>query len=128
MREPPYVLIVEDDRPIAEAVGLLLESEGFEVRVALEGDSALTECERRQPVCIVLDYNMPIMDGGALIEELRWRPHLSSIPIVLTSAMRDLELVARRLQIPYVLRKPFDGEHAARLVRRAIDESIRPAH
>jgi two-component system nitrogen regulation response regulator GlnG len=128
MRILPYILIVEDDRPIADAMRSLLESEGFEVRVAPEGDSALSECERQQPACIVLDYNMPVMDGGALIEELRWRPHLSSIPIVLTSAMRDLDVVARRLQIPYVLPKPFDAEHAAQLVRRAIDDAGRLAH
>ena len=128
MQPIPYVLIVEDDRPIADAMRLLLEHEGFEVCVAPEGDAALSECEKRQPACIVLDYNMPVMDGGALIEELRWRPHLSGIPIVLTSAMRDLEVVARRLQIPYVLPKPFDAGFAADLVRRAIGESTAHRH
>lgn len=118
-----YVLIVEDDRPIANAMRLLLEQEGYEVCVAPEGDTALSECERRLPSVIVLDYNMPVMDGGALIDELRWRPHLSGVPIVLTSAMRDIDAVARRFQIPYVLPKPFDAEQATRLVRRAIDES-----
>jgi CheY-like chemotaxis protein len=123
MGPAPYVLVVEDDRPIADAMRVLFEQEGYEVRVAPEGDAALTECERRRPAVIVLDYSMPVMDGGALIEEIRWRPHLSSIPIVLTSAMRDVDAVARRFQIPYVLAKPFDADHATDVVRRAIAES-----
>jgi CheY-like chemotaxis protein len=120
---PRSVLIVEDDRAIADAMRALLESEGYSVRVALDGDAALGECERQRPGVIVLDFNVPVMDGGALVEELRWRPGLSSVPIVMTSAMREIDAVARRLRIDYVLPKPFDVERAVQVVRRAMDES-----
>jgi CheY-like chemotaxis protein len=123
MSSNSYVLIVEDDRSIADAMRMLLEEEGYQVRVAPDGDAALAECEKSTPSVILLDYNVPVMDGGALVEELRWRPHLSRVPIVMTSAMRGLEAVARRLQINYVLPKPFDVEHATEIVRRALEES-----
>lgn len=118
-----YVLIVEDDQAIADAMKLLLEDEGYRVRVAGDGDAALAECERATPSVIVLDYNVPVMNGGALVEELRWRPGLSSVPIVMTSAMRGLDAVARRLQIHYVLPKPFDIEHATEMIRRALADA-----
>jgi CheY-like chemotaxis protein len=115
-----YVLVVEDDSAVSEAIRVWLEDEGYRVRIAPDGDAALAECEHERPTVIVLDFNVPVMNGGALVEELRWRPALSTIPIVMTSAMPDVDLIARRLQIEFVLHKPFDLEHASMLLRRAI--------
>src|SRR4051812_44832486 len=115
MNSSPYILIVEDDSAVADAMRMLLEEAGYVVRVAPDGEAALAECERSAPAVIVLDYNVPVMSGGALVEELRWRPRLSSVPIVMTSAMRGLDEVARRLRINYVLPKPFDIERATQI-------------
>ena len=57
------ILVVEDEEPIAEAVRVRLESEGYEVRVAGDGPQALRLAGEERPDLVVLDLMLPGMDG-----------------------------------------------------------------
>ena len=65
------VLIAEDNALLAKAIGMLLESHGYEVSIAYDGEQALTEVTRAQPDAVVLDIGLPEMDGVAVAMRLR---------------------------------------------------------
>lgn len=113
---PRTILVVDDDRPIAEALAGLLCEEGYEVRIAYDGQAALREFERRPVDLILSDVSMPRLDGPALVRRLRERGR--SVPVILMSA------VYQDVDIPGVafVPKPFDIGRVADLVARAVDQ------
>ncbi|MFL5850660.1 MAG: response regulator transcription factor, partial [Solirubrobacteraceae bacterium] len=60
---PPRVLVVEDDAEIAQALQRSLRMEGYEVRIAGDGESALAEADGFNPDLVVLDLGLPTVDG-----------------------------------------------------------------
>jgi len=80
MTERGLVLVVEDDRAIADLVGLYLRREGFGVHVETTGDGGLAAVRRLHPVAVVLDVGLPGMDGVEVCRRLRaaddWTPVL----------------------------------------------------
>ncbi len=104
------VLIVDDDRHIVGLLAALLEDEGYVVRKAYDGLSALQEAAIAPPDLVLSDVAMPRLNGIALAHRLRER----GIPVVLLSAaVADPELQ----DVPFVP-KPFDLEHIVGLVAR----------
>ncbi len=73
------VLIVEDERPLAHALQLKLEHEGFTVSVATNGQECLDFLDRQQFDIILLDLIMPVLDGFQVLEQLQ---HKSNPPAV----------------------------------------------
>jgi len=65
------ILVVEDNRDIADAVSFMLEQEGHDVRTAYDGASALNEAARHAPQIVVLDIGLPVIDGIEVARRLR---------------------------------------------------------
>ena len=65
------VLIVEDDRNIAELLQMYLEKEGYQVTTAADGGQGLAKFRSVQPNLVLLDVMMPVMDGWALCKAIR---------------------------------------------------------
>lgn len=86
-REPPSVLVVDDDPPILTLVAELLTDEGYRVRAVYDGLAALAEIERDPPDVVVSDVMMPRLDGIEFVRELRRHGH--PMPVVLMSAVYD---------------------------------------
>jgi CheY-like chemotaxis protein len=105
---PPRVLVVDDDPAIREFVGQALEEEGYEVRVAVNGQDALATLVEWQANLIVLDLMMPTMDGWTFREKQREMAALAEIPVIVMSAARNLVGQADRLAASALLPKPFD--------------------
>src|SRR5262245_51298579 len=86
-QRPKRVLIVEDDMEIREALALVLRDEGYRVDVSDNGLSALEQLRAGlAPDAIVLDLNMPVMDGWQFRTEVRRDARWASIPVVAVSA------------------------------------------
>lgn len=100
------LLVVDDDREIREVVGSLLESEGYEVRLAEHGLDALAQLDSFEPDLVLLDVRMPVMDGAEFVRRLRIRSPRPP-PVVLMSAYTDLADTAAELGLRYFLQKPF---------------------
>ncbi|MBE6946854.1 MAG: response regulator transcription factor [Ruminococcaceae bacterium] len=77
------VLIVEDDRNIAELLQLYLEKEGYAVTIAGDGGSGLEKFRAIQPDLVLLDVMMPVMDGWAVCKTIRAE---SQTPIIMLTA------------------------------------------
>jgi DNA-binding response OmpR family regulator len=80
---PPRVLVVEDDEEIAQALQRSLRMEGYEVRIAGDGDAALTEADAFNPDLVVLDLGLPKVDGMDVARSLRDR---GDVPILILTA------------------------------------------
>lgn len=119
------ILVVDDDEHIRELVCEALDLEGYEVRGARDGQAALDILASWSPSLILLDLNMPRMDGWTFCAVQRQRPELAGIPVALMSAAHNLH--ARELPCAPVaiLEKPFDLDDLLTHVAQALDGSAR---
>ena len=86
MKDRPSILVVEDDPNISRLEQLYLEKEGFEVRIADRGDTAVEEFRKMPPDLILLDVMLPKLDGIAVCQRIRER---SDVPIIMLTAKGD---------------------------------------
>lgn len=111
---PTSVLVVEDDAETREALGYLLEVEGYGVIAVANGQEALAVLQGGQDVCIVLlDLMMPVMDGWAFMAVRARHPALQAVPVVVISA---LDPPGAGLDAVACLSKPVDPETLIELV------------
>ena len=89
------VLIVEDEPEMRELTRHALEKHGWKVAEAGDGAEGLAQVDRAVPRMILLDLNMPVMDGFTFLQELRTRPECRDVPVVVLTA-RDLTVEDRR--------------------------------
>lgn len=106
MLEGLRILAVEDDPPTAEVVRSVLEGEGHEVRIALDGRKALAELAGWQPDVVILDLLLPALSGHALLRYLRDLPEYRQVPVVVMSGA--LPTLAKLDGATSVLPKPFE--------------------
>ena len=99
------VLVVDDDTSILDTVTAILSGEGYEVVSAASGQEALAAVARKQPLVILLDMRMPIMDGWAVARALRERG--ISVPIVVMTAAESAKRWADEVGAEGYLAKPF---------------------
>jgi type IV pilus assembly protein PilB len=121
------VLVVEDSTTIASVVKYFLELEGFEVLVAKDGNSGLEAAKRDQPHVIVTDYNMPGMDGMAMVKALRADPVTRGIAVLMLTSENNVEKEAQALEAgvdDYIL-KPVEPRRLAARVRSVLARSKR---
>jgi CheY-like chemotaxis protein len=112
------VLLVEDDRDLAEVTQATLQHDGMQVAVAYDGQEGLEMADRLHPQVIVTDLVMPIIDGLELIKRLGERPPPRS-PVVAVSAVGSRLRAARELGAADVLLKPVDPIDLLHSVRKA---------
>ena len=93
----PCVLIVEDDADVLEMMDILMTSHGYETMRAGNGLEALDQLRERRPCLILLDLQMPVMDGFDFRRHQLADPALASIPVLCITAMFDTDEVARKL-------------------------------
>lgn len=83
------ILIVDDEKPMARAMQLKLEHEGFEVDTAYDGESVPTLVEKGDYALVLLDLVMPKYDGFSVLEEFKKRG--ISIPVIVLSNLSQQE-------------------------------------
>lgn len=107
-----YCLIVDDSRTIRKVSREIVESLDFEVSEAENGAVGLSECQIRMPDVILLDWNMPVMDGYSFLKELRKSTGGDIPKVVFCTTENDMGYITRALEAgadEYIM-KPFDKE------------------
>ena len=84
-----YILVVDDDVLLAELAVAVLQPDGDETRVAHDGREALRVIEKRVPDLVLLDANMPVLDGFGVLVPLKADPILRRIPVIMLTALRS---------------------------------------
>jgi chemosensory pili system protein ChpA (sensor histidine kinase/response regulator) len=84
--DPAHVMVVDDSLTVRRLSGRLLARAGYEVSTAKDGQDALQQIQRTVPELVVLDLEMPRMDGFELVRELRSDPRTATVPIVVVSS------------------------------------------
>jgi DNA-binding response OmpR family regulator len=111
------ILVVDDDRDLANLLAFSLRLQGYAVQVAANGREALTILEERSFDAILLDWNMPVMDGERFLEQHQLRTASASVtPIVVITARPDAEEKARQLGAVAVVAKPFNFNELLRVL------------
>jgi CheY-like chemotaxis protein len=103
------VLLVEDEEPLRRVMKDLLERDGYVVTEARDGVQALDQVDRHAPDIIVLDLNLPGLDGYSVLQQLRSRPATRGIPIMVLTAKGDEDNEVRVFELGAddFITKPF---------------------
>lgn len=117
------VLIVDDEPNIVISLEFLLQREGYEVAVAVDGEDALVKVAEFKPDLVLLDIMMPKKSGFEVCQEIRANPAWAGIRIVMLSAKgRDIE-VQKGLAVGAddYMTKPFSTKELAAKIRQLLD-------
>jgi CheY-like chemotaxis protein len=118
------VLIVEDSQVMRLLLANALRTiDGVEIVDATDGADALVKLDARPPDLVLTDLNMPVMDGFALIEEIRKRPALADLPVIVLTTEGAIPDQARasELAVAAYATKPIRTAAIVETVRRVLD-------
>ena len=117
------VLIIDDSKTQLDMVSYYLEDLNTIVLTAQSGEEGIEIAKKRKPDIILLDINMPKMDGYETCARLKADADLAPIPVILVSATADLRVVDRAEQVgaAVVLPKPVPFEQLQHAVSLALD-------
>jgi CheY-like chemotaxis protein len=121
MRMGKNILLVDDDMDEPEIFMNALRDANivFQCTWVSDADQALVQLERTVPDFIVLDFNMPKMNGIELLRVLKKKTHLQHIPVVMYSATMDGHLNAEAMKAgaAHCIRKPYDMQELPGLLK-----------
>jgi two-component system, cell cycle response regulator DivK len=112
-------LIAEDNAVNRELLRELLESRGYDVLEACDGQEALKMIEQAQPDILLLDIGMPKLDGFAVVHKIRENPRLTKLPVVAVTAY------AMQGDREKVLGSGFDGYLTKPINLKALEQELK---
>lgn len=124
------ILLIDDEPDLVWAMRYLLQDEGYQVSVALNGREGIKAAHRSRPDLIILDVSMPNMDGLEVCARLRRDPGLASVPILFLSAYGTAQDRTKGLNQggdDYVVKPPNMDELVARVQALLRRSRLRPA-
>jgi DNA-binding response OmpR family regulator len=118
---PAKVLIVDDDREIADSICYALQGQGMTVVVARDGNQGIALAEREQPQLVILDMMMPKRSGFLVLERLR-RIWDEPVPVIMITANEGARhrAYAEMLGVSEYMHKPFAMDRLLATVRRLL--------
>ena len=116
------ILVVEDDPDIAMTISEGLEDEGYLVQQARDGRQGVAQALSMRPDLILLDVNLPLIDGFEAAVQLRESAITRPVPIIFLSARPDLSARVRHLQLENIdfISKPFAGDELLTRIEQAL--------
>jgi len=117
------ILVVDDEPDFVSTLQCRLEWHGFQVATACNGVEGLEKASQEKPAMILLDTNMPVMDGREMLERLRNNPDTKDIPVIMVTAQCEIQDITKASSVgifDYVA-KPFDFPHLIERIEKAIE-------
>ncbi|GIW98497.1 MAG: two-component system response regulator [Pirellulaceae bacterium] len=117
----PRVLVVDDDNEITEALRYALESQGFDVAIASDGNQGLAMAEKYTPDLLILDMMMPKRSGFLVLEQLR-REGRTDVRVIMITGNEGSrhQQYAELLGVDDYIRKPFPMDRLVASARRLL--------
>ncbi|MDQ2952627.1 MAG: response regulator [Chloroflexota bacterium] len=116
MTKKTSVLVIEDDQDIREIIEMILVDEGYRVATAVDGAAGVAEAATFDPDIIVLDLQMPRLDGGDVIRAYRGRADARAKIVVVSAAAKNDPIIGQ-LRVDDFITKPFDMTDLLRRVQ-----------
>ncbi|HPD57273.1 MAG TPA: response regulator [Smithellaceae bacterium] len=115
----PKILIVDDEKDIVDLIAYNLESEGFSVAKAYDGESAIRMIKAKKPDLVILDLMLPGINGIDVCKNLRANPATSDLPIIMLTAKADEvdKVVGLEIGADDYITKPFSVKELMARIR-----------
>lgn len=122
-RDQPLVLVADDNADIRDLLATRLQTRGFDVTAAADGQEALEKALAEDPDIALLDWVMPIIQGHELCVKLKTDPRTAQLPVVMLTARGEEEdrLLGLDLGADAYLVKPFDIDELVGTLKRLLD-------
>jgi DNA-binding response OmpR family regulator len=114
------ILLLDDDADFLEILTIILEEAKFRVYAKPNAIGVEKELAHYKPDAIVVDFDMPQIDGLSFTKLVRKLPRFSHIPIIIMSAHRNISEDMKAGGTDVFLPKPFDTQHLVKLLRTLI--------
>jgi len=121
----PQIAVLDDEPQMGKALGRLLSSHGLEATTFTLGGELLAACALKQPDCLLLDLNMPVMDGFEVLERLKQAG--LRFPVIIITSVDSPEARERAMSVhpAAFFRKPLDGQTLLDAVDLAIRHNLK---
>ena len=122
------ILVVDDDPAIRQLLTDVLEMEGYEVRVAVDGLAAVREIRASAPDFVVLDVMMPGLDGFGVLSTIRALPG-EPVPVLMLTAAAERDASTRAWMggVDYYLAKPFTADAVLGVIDGVLSGEVSPS-
>ena len=116
MAQTKKILIIDDEGELNEIIAMRLTKAGYQIDTAINGPLGIEKAKSFLPDVILLDINMPGMDGWQVCAKLKETPETKAIKIVILTATRDFTR-AKNLGVSRVVLKPFNYEEILDVIK-----------
>ena len=121
------LVIIDDDPDNLDVLAGIMELAGHHVRVGYDGEAGLRLLHEQHPDLVLLDVEMPILDGPGMASAMFVHNlGMEQIPVILLSGVVGLRDIAARVGTPYFLSKPYRFHQIMAIVDRALTERVAP--
>ncbi|NTV23673.1 MAG: response regulator transcription factor [Nanoarchaeota archaeon] len=117
------ILVVDDEPHISELVKAVLSVEGYDVKTASDGVSALKFLEKQKPDLVILDMMMPGMSGREVCEKIRANPKTKQLKVMFVTVVKFSEngkSELEKMNVSDYLTKPFDNAELVSRVKKVV--------
>ncbi len=127
---PAKILVIDDEPDLVSTIQGRLEWCKFEVVAASSGEEGLEKAANEKPNLILLDINMPGMNGHEVLDRLRNRPDLRDIPVIMCTALCEAEDIAKASSygVKDYIAKPFDFSDLVEKISNALGSKAGGEH
>lgn len=123
MRRWPYILVVDDDADFRTGLRMALEMKGYQVEEAEDGEQALAKLAEKPPLLVLLDLQMPVMNGREMLQRMRANAELKDVPVVIISGF-GFEWEAELMGAQGYVGKPFEPEELQRTIANLLKPKL----
>ena len=117
------ILSIEDEARLQEAMAAKLESDGYEVLSAFDGETGIKMAQEHKPDLILLDLILPKKDGFEVLEELKAKPGLPAVPILALTNLEDRRSIERCLSYgvhSYLAKANYSLDEISQKIKEAL--------
>lgn len=118
------ILLIEDDTVLLKAVSEALGKDGFEVLTAIDGETGIKAIEESNPSLVILDIILPKKNGYEIMEYIKLKPELSSIPVVILTNLEGAQDVERMLALgarAFLVKANYTIDEIVEAVKRILE-------
>ncbi len=118
-----HILVIDDDPDIRRLLSTYFQDQGHQVFSAEDGAHGIGMAVQRQPDVVILDIDMPVLDGHSTLRVIQSNPQISGIPVVVLTAHHtpQIEEAMRKAGCAGFVSKPFDLDQLDRTVTNSLE-------